>query len=150
MIRRPPRATRTDTLFPYTTIFRAGLGDDRCECRADISALKLEEFGRRLDGGELLQRRGRVLERLAAVFGTVLAERFEALGGDLRRFDDRLDIALGEIIGFVEQLRALLDRGLGAIVEVGEHGLGPGGGLLSVVFPRFGFLFKFGRAWGGE
>src|SRR3546814_20403953 len=24
MIRRPPRATRTDTLFPYTTLFRAG------------------------------------------------------------------------------------------------------------------------------
>src|SRR3546814_21155519 len=26
MIRRPPRSTRTDTLFPYTTLFRAILG----------------------------------------------------------------------------------------------------------------------------
>src|SRR3546814_11050883 len=28
MIRRPPRSTRTDTLFPYTTLFRsiAGMG----------------------------------------------------------------------------------------------------------------------------
>src|SRR3546814_6428260 len=26
MIRRPPRSTRTDTLFPYTTLFRS----DRC------------------------------------------------------------------------------------------------------------------------
>src|SRR3546814_10812306 len=26
MIRRPPRSTRTDTLFPYTTLFRSGLG----------------------------------------------------------------------------------------------------------------------------
>src|SRR3546814_6112339 len=25
MIRRPPRATRTDTLFPYTTLFRSAL-----------------------------------------------------------------------------------------------------------------------------
>src|SRR3546814_1659024 len=25
MIRRPPRATRTDTLFPYTTLFRSSL-----------------------------------------------------------------------------------------------------------------------------
>src|SRR3546814_4083906 len=25
MIRRPPRATRTDTLFPYTTLFRSPL-----------------------------------------------------------------------------------------------------------------------------
>src|SRR3546814_9435016 len=29
MIRRPPRSTRTDTLFPYTTLFRSLLvGDD--------------------------------------------------------------------------------------------------------------------------
>src|SRR3546814_12048338 len=27
MIRRPPRSTRTDTLFPYTTLFRSGGGD---------------------------------------------------------------------------------------------------------------------------
>src|SRR3546814_8712812 len=27
MIRRPPRSTRTDTLFPYTTLFRS---DSRC------------------------------------------------------------------------------------------------------------------------
>src|SRR3546814_11848076 len=25
MIRRPPRSTRTDTLFPYTALFRSGL-----------------------------------------------------------------------------------------------------------------------------
>src|SRR3546814_8241892 len=28
MIRRPPRATRTDTLFPYTTLFRSLLGKE--------------------------------------------------------------------------------------------------------------------------
>src|SRR3546814_18472067 len=27
MIRRPPRSTRTDTLFPYTTLFRSSLSD---------------------------------------------------------------------------------------------------------------------------
>src|SRR3546814_4983366 len=27
MIRRPPRSTRTDTLFPYTTLFRSALPD---------------------------------------------------------------------------------------------------------------------------
>src|SRR3546814_14283290 len=27
MIRRPPRSTRTDTLFPYTTLFRSTCGD---------------------------------------------------------------------------------------------------------------------------
>src|SRR3546814_4008850 len=32
MIRRPPRSTRTDTLFPYTTLFRSErpVGDDLC------------------------------------------------------------------------------------------------------------------------
>src|SRR3546814_2136587 len=29
MIRRPPRSTRTDTLFPYTTLFRSHNVDDR-------------------------------------------------------------------------------------------------------------------------
>src|SRR3546814_5422278 len=32
MLRRPPRSTRTDTLFPYTTLFRSvdiGIGDRR-------------------------------------------------------------------------------------------------------------------------
>src|SRR3546814_18014411 len=28
MIRRPPRSTRTDTLFPYTTLFRSIAGMD--------------------------------------------------------------------------------------------------------------------------
>src|SRR3546814_3620574 len=29
MIRRPPRSTRTDTLFPYTTLFRSIVRDDQ-------------------------------------------------------------------------------------------------------------------------
>src|SRR3546814_18370630 len=29
MNRRPPRSTRTDTLFPYTTLFRSSAGPDR-------------------------------------------------------------------------------------------------------------------------
>src|SRR6056297_2302670 len=31
MIRRPPRSTRTDTLFPYTTLFRSPHLHDRLE-----------------------------------------------------------------------------------------------------------------------
>src|SRR3546814_1777926 len=39
MIRRPPRSTRTDTLFPYTTLFRslayAAVGLERANCHAN-------------------------------------------------------------------------------------------------------------------
>src|SRR3546814_11183802 len=31
MIRRPPRSTRTDTLFPYTTLFRSAAVTVACE-----------------------------------------------------------------------------------------------------------------------
>src|SRR3546814_12357947 len=31
MIRRPPRSTRTDTLFPYTTLFRSVCGEQPVE-----------------------------------------------------------------------------------------------------------------------
>src|SRR3546814_9702404 len=35
MIRRPPRSTRTDTLFPYTTLFRSHRRRDRRGGRAN-------------------------------------------------------------------------------------------------------------------
>src|SRR3546814_20965708 len=41
MIRRPPRSTRTDTLFPYTTLFRS-LGKARDD--GGVAALKVGEF----------------------------------------------------------------------------------------------------------
>src|SRR3546814_9864415 len=38
MIRRPPRSTLTDTLFPYTTLFRSGCAaKDRNACKAALS-----------------------------------------------------------------------------------------------------------------
>src|SRR3546814_6806051 len=38
MIRRPPRSTRTDTLFPYTTLFRSGPRLAPCR-RADLKGV---------------------------------------------------------------------------------------------------------------
>src|SRR3546814_6016859 len=51
MIRRPPRSTRTDTLFPYTTLFRsrrqaAGAGPDR-----PGAARATADHGRGVGGG---------------------------------------------------------------------------------------------------
>src|SRR3546814_10980824 len=39
MIRRPPRSTRTDTLFPYTTLFRSGNN-----CHNNSPLLEIIEF----------------------------------------------------------------------------------------------------------
>src|SRR3546814_17731726 len=45
MIRRPPRSTRTDTLFPYTTLFRSGRVNIDCFDFSVIALLQeLEDF----------------------------------------------------------------------------------------------------------
>src|SRR3546814_12680542 len=36
MIRRPPRSTRTDTLFPYTTLFRSRIELGACRARLHL------------------------------------------------------------------------------------------------------------------
>src|SRR3546814_9077745 len=48
MIRRPPRSTLTDTLFPYTTLFRSDVGDleiDAVEGVELVIAIFLPEGG---------------------------------------------------------------------------------------------------------
>src|SRR3546814_8373711 len=60
MIRQPPRSTRTDTLFPYTTLFRSCLRRRRVldeeiqqQLHAEIVHRRAEEH-RRLFAGEVL------------------------------------------------------------------------------------------------
>src|SRR3546814_12354714 len=82
MIRRPPRSTRTDTLFPYTTLFRSRnrAFDQRCAVikRTRLDTLRQrasrfgQPFGRRLrdDAGILAdQHRYRREDDLLAIFG---------------------------------------------------------------------------------
>src|SRR3546814_6896683 len=40
MIRRPPRSTRTDTLFPYTTLFRSERRRNACFCKLAVNETK--------------------------------------------------------------------------------------------------------------
>src|SRR3546814_13646968 len=81
MIRRPPRSTRTDTLFPYTTLFRSTLQqrlddclqfferhralvlmavDEKCRRRVDLQRVE----GEALVGGQLVQHGDRKSTRL--------------------------------------------------------------------------------------
>src|SRR3546814_11591016 len=48
MIRRPPRSTRTDTLFPYTTLFRSA---GRAAAVAGCGGGRLDPCARRRGGG---------------------------------------------------------------------------------------------------
>src|SRR3546814_869141 len=73
MIRRPPRSTRTDTLFPYTTLFRSELGQ-RLVGKAGTDA-----FFRHDDDG------------LANALVRQLIERDEHEGAALARRRGRLD-----------------------------------------------------------
>src|SRR3546814_1951046 len=46
MIRRPPRSTLTDTLFPYTTLFRSLLhARDRVDAELDLLRIDVEAAG---------------------------------------------------------------------------------------------------------
>src|SRR3546814_977748 len=42
MIRRPPRSTRTDTLFPYTTLFRSSVYDGGRGQRTDAASVRAD------------------------------------------------------------------------------------------------------------
>src|SRR3546814_14940655 len=86
MIRRPPRSTRTDTLFPYTTLFRS----DRHEIRAgrcEVGELLGEEGVALFERGVLLEG-----ERIDATELPELAlgiREAAALGGPLVRHGAR-------------------------------------------------------------
>src|SRR3546814_11626169 len=81
MIRRPPRSTLTDTLFPYTTLFRSGvktkavgpvLGDDVDEMIQPFGIQRGQR--RRMD----LRHRARMPARERHQIGVRLAQRRNA------------------------------------------------------------------------
>src|SRR3546814_12200137 len=89
MIRRPPRSTRTDTLFPYTTLFRS-------HRRARVVAGSGRQFHANLIGfgfiGAAVGQREHHLVQLTAEMGRRLAPgsrgeyRQTELGGQLMRY----------------------------------------------------------------
>src|SRR3546814_281958 len=73
MIRRPPKSTRTDTLFPYTTLFRSHSVQHGGEAGWMIPAQIALEVGQRLVAQRAQARRhDGELGRAAAVQGEVL------------------------------------------------------------------------------
>src|SRR3546814_8474432 len=52
MIRRPPRSTRTDTLFPYTTLFRSPRARRDRQCGSTMRMIGGSCLGARTEGGK--------------------------------------------------------------------------------------------------
>src|SRR3546814_3491982 len=71
MLRRPPRSTRTDTLFPYTTLFRSIAGHWRKTARPDRKTLA---------NGCLVARAIRPMDRSAMLGGSALRLAWQSAG----------------------------------------------------------------------
>src|SRR3546814_4164360 len=77
MIRRPPRSTRTDTLFPYTTLFRSAFCRYGPELPENPVIISVPHAGRQYPASVLSHARvGReVLERLEDRLADMLVHR---------------------------------------------------------------------------
>src|SRR3546814_21202709 len=86
MIRRPPRSTRTDTLFPYTTLFRA-------QQAATIGAVQEEQHRakvRQLAGAQRADFAARGIDLRSGVVQDLVGETYKMGEGDaLTRSDER-------------------------------------------------------------
>src|SRR3546814_10582926 len=65
MIRRPPRSTRTDTLFPYTTLFRSPQPEEHALAKAEDAALAPQQHQ-----SHRRQRQGQEAREKVEVIGT--------------------------------------------------------------------------------
>src|SRR3546814_3068608 len=108
MIRRPPRSTRTDTLFPYTTLFRSVLTTfTLCTIPGAVSAL-------------------REMRRVLKPDGVLLfCDHGLAPDASVRRWQDRLTPIWKPLAGgchLNRDIPALLAEGGFAVTEVEEIG----------------------------
>src|SRR3546814_17767126 len=93
MIRRPPRSTRTDTLFPYTTLFRSA-DEDRHRLAVFIAQRVVEVEAGVADEGLLLRRHAQCAHRVDALW----------------RDGSDVEVGLGEHAGMVAGAGPLLCR----------------------------------------
>src|SRR3546814_13106548 len=80
MIRRPPRSTRTDTLFPYTTLFRS---------QADYVVRRLQEYR----AGTTSESDPHLFNIMAEVTKSLTDEEIDSLGSYLQGLHERPDAA---------------------------------------------------------
>src|SRR3546814_5527957 len=89
MIRRPPRSTRTDTLFPYTTLFRSAIGRALTTYGDEIVGRVLSMIGRAF--------KDQVLVGVGALFEALCAFIAERAKGGSPIDDELMEIMLTEV-----------------------------------------------------
>src|SRR3546814_3450782 len=121
MIRRPPRSTRTDTLFPYTTLFRSvvnGLGHwwGYRNFETDDTSTNLTPWAFFIGGEELHNNHHAfpsssrfALRRFEFDIGWVVIRGLQAVGlATVRRVAPQLDIRPNIALPDTDTLRAVL------------------------------------------
>src|SRR3546814_10772833 len=108
MIRRPPRSTRTDTLFPYTTLFRSV---------RDVGVEDAADRERRVGVGVVLDH---VDAGRAGAGGALVVD--EDLAGHRVDGDGDVDVDLAAV--------RQVEHGVGLVGACGKGPDGPSGGLL--------------------
>src|SRR3546814_16738972 len=96
MLRRPPRSTLTDTLFPYPTLFRSGVGCVLAEFVLDLVDAIARRVGRHDEAADAALAGGRIGDCVD-----------DCDAGDLRRRDELL--AATQSIAAIDLDRARAD-----------------------------------------
>src|SRR3546814_13414278 len=105
MIRRPPRSTRTDTLFPYTTLFRSphlGMGRaalDYVISKADGKAIAYTGYAKQSDSAVFQSAIAKAAVQLNAteLVARDIADRIydDAERGDYAPYAERIQMQIG-------------------------------------------------------
>src|SRR3546814_20778848 len=122
MIRRPPRSTRTDTLFPYTTLFRSAVIDGELVVENDAGASDFSALQAELSAGrasrfvfyafDLLHLDGHDLQGVPLLSRKdALQEIMSASDAALLLFRDRQNVVSGK------SMSVSLDYGGGRIIK---------------------------------
>src|SRR3546814_14462557 len=119
MIRRPPRSTRTDTLFPYTTLFRSNW-TEFAKSRSELGAAFLRILGYFREDGE--KAIGAIEEAFRARNAAALVAPAPKLKGESAQFGAYRLSAMAEKIEMVDRRCVERREGPDALTEEGGIG----------------------------
>src|SRR3546814_13123810 len=130
MIRRPPRSTRTDTLFPYTTLFRSAVTQSARKLSADLAsdrtALMLTANAFATSGADPA-----MCARLSVFLAVSDRSRFAPAAQSLRKSPSHVSRAISRLVARlgarrfqhttrIDRKRVVLGEGVSVRVDLGD------------------------------